>query len=69
MKVMNGPLTRITGTINYKETEPGKRAIINPDKREIIETRTYKVYNRYFPIPQNNIDNNPKLTQNEGYSK
>ena len=34
-----------------------------------LKPRTYKDYNRYFPIPQNNIDNNPKLAQNEGYSK
>lgn len=69
MKLMNGELTRITGTINYSETEPGKRAVVNRDKRDMIETRNYTAANRYFPIPQDKIDKNPKLTQNEGYSK
>lgn len=67
LKLLNGDLTRITGTINYSETEPGKRAVINPAKRDLVETRSYKAHNRYFPIPQSNMDANPQLTQNDGY--
>lgn len=67
LKLLNGDLTRITGTINYNETEPGKRAVIDPSRRDLVETRSYKAHNRYFPIPQSNMDANPQLTQNDGY--
>ena len=32
-----------------------------------IEDRVFKVHNRYNPIPQGAIDNNPNLEQNPGY--
>jgi hypothetical protein len=68
--VLNQALQRIVGTINNNETDPTKRATIDinasaSDKK--IEDRTFSSYQRYFPIPQTNIDENPKLTQNEGY--
>ncbi len=68
--VLNQALQRIVGTINNDETDPTKRATIDinasaSDKK--IEDRTFSSYQRYFPIPQTNIDENPKLTQNEGY--
>ncbi len=65
-KVLNGPLTRITGTINYEETDPEKRAVIAPET-EVIENRTFQEHNRYLPIPQDARDKNPKLEQNPGY--
>ncbi len=68
--VLNGVLERVVGTINYSQTEPTKRAVIDPnaaatDKK--IEDRVYRSHNRYLPIPQGAIDNNPSLKQNEGY--
>ncbi|MCD8292744.1 MAG: RagB/SusD family nutrient uptake outer membrane protein [Prevotellaceae bacterium] len=63
--LMNGPLTRVTGTVDYEETEDGLRAKITG--RETIESRTFNAYHRYFPIPQNAIDKNPNLKQNPGY--
>jgi hypothetical protein len=65
--VLNGDLTRIVGTIDYNETDEGKRAVIDPSKTETIESRIFKPHNRYLPIPQSNIDKNPNLKQNEGY--
>lgn len=64
--VLNGDLTRITGTINYSETDPSKRAVISTEKA-FIETRQFAERNRYLPIPQGSIDKNPKLVQNKGY--
>lgn len=65
--VLNGTLYRSTGSIDYNEKEPTKRATIN--SKEVIESRSFKTYNRYFPIPQTNIDANPQLEQNPGYAK
>lgn len=71
--VMNETLKRIVGTVSYDETiDPYKRATINVNadpKAMKVEDRTFKVYQRYLPIPQENIDKNPKLEQNPGYSK
>ena len=65
--LLNEELTRITGTIDYNESDPTMRAVIDTANREKIETRIFKDSNRYFPIPQTSIDNNPNLEQNEGY--
>lgn len=70
--VLNGTLTRVSGTINYDETEPTKRAVIelNPAASDIkIEDRVFQPHFRYLPIPQSARDKNPSLTQNEGYTK
>lgn len=64
--LLNGELNRITGTINYSETDPYKRAVIS-DKRAFIENRQFVEKNRYLPIPQGSIDKNPNLKQNTGY--
>ncbi len=63
--LLNGTLTRLSGTVNYDEPEEGLRATITG--RETIESRTFNAYHRYFPIPQNAIDKNPNLRQNPGY--
>ena len=72
-KVLNTTLTRITGTLLNSATkdssDPTMRATITVGKTEKIEDRVFHDYNKLFPIPQSNIDNNPKLTQNDGYTK
>ena len=68
--VLNGVLERVVGTVNYAETDPTKRAEIDtnaPATDKKIEDRVFKVHNRYNPIPQGAIDNNPNLEQNAGY--
>ncbi|MFV0505089.1 MAG: RagB/SusD family nutrient uptake outer membrane protein [Bacteroidales bacterium] len=68
--VLNQTLERIVGTIDYNEADPSKRAVIDvnaPDSDRKIEDRVFKLHNRYNPIPQSSIDDNPKLKQNEGY--
>ena len=62
--VLNGTLNRISGTIDYKETDPYKRAVVKGS--EFIENRQFSAKNRYLPIPQSSIDKNPKLEQNPG---
>ena len=64
--LLNGNLDRITGTINYDESDPYKRAVIS-SVRTTIETRQFTERNRYLPIPQGSIDKNPNLEQNPGY--
>ena len=64
-RVLNGELTRITGTIDYSATDPTLRAVVNG--KEKIEDRVFKPYNKLFPIPQSWTSTNPKLTQNPGY--
>lgn len=66
--VLNEPLTRIIGTINYSETDPFKRAVVTlPTDQNLtdrkIEDRIFKPINRYLPIPQSEMDKNPKLEQ------
>lgn len=63
--LMNGDLTRYTGTVNYSEPDPFKRASVTGTER--IETRKFAPYNRYLPIPEDNRNKNPKLDQNPGY--
>lgn len=63
--VLNGEVTRIAGTVNYKETDPYKRATVTGTI--FLENRIFKPHNRYLPIPQNAIDKNPNLKQNTGY--
>jgi hypothetical protein len=63
--VLNAPLNRVTGTINYSETEPFKRAVIGGI--EAIEVRRFETFNRYLPFRQDNLDRNPRLVQNSGY--
>jgi hypothetical protein len=68
--VLNGTLERIVGTIDYNETDPSKRAVINVNAsaaEKKIEDRVFKTDNRYNPIPQSARDKNPKLEQNKGY--
>ncbi|MDR1644625.1 MAG: RagB/SusD family nutrient uptake outer membrane protein [Tannerellaceae bacterium] len=64
--LLNTPLTRMSGTINYDETDPYARATIF-DTPVHIEDRKFAPYNRYLPIPQASRDKNPQLTQNDGY--
>lgn len=63
--LLNGNLYRITGTINYDESDPSKRATVSD--KALIETRSFNDKNRYLPIPQSSIDKNPNLKQNPGY--
>ena len=63
--LLNGKLNRITGTINYSETDPYKRAVVKGEG--FIENRQFAAKNRYLPIPQTSMDKNPKLKQNSGY--
>lgn len=68
--VLNGDLLRVVGSINYEESDPYKRAVIDtnaPLTNRKIETRKFASHNRYLPIPQESKDKNPKLDQNPGY--
>ena len=70
--VMNGPLYRMIGTIDYNQTDPDKRFVqILPTAANaadrLIENRAFQDYQRYFPIPQADMDKNPNLTQTPGY--
>ncbi len=71
--LMNGPLYRMIGTINYDETDRDLRATITAPSAENeslrkIEDRVFRTYNRYLPLPQAELDKNPNLKQNEGYN-
>lgn len=63
--VLNAPLESFTGTINYAETDPEKRAVINGV--ELVENREFAPRNRYLPIKQDYLDKNKQLKQNDGY--
>ena len=63
--LLNGPLNRIVGTIDYNETDPYKRAVVTG--KDLIENREFAAKNRYLPIPQDSMDKNPNLKQNSGY--
>lgn len=63
--VLNGPLNRITGTVNSDETNKETRATVKGTT--LVEDRTFQPHNRYLPIPQKYRDTNPKLDQNPGY--
>ena len=64
--VLNGPLTRIIGTVDHSGTDPYMRATITRTD-ELIENRSFAVHNRYFPMAQSDMDANPNLKQNPGY--
>ena len=64
--VLNGPLTRIIGTVDHSGTDPYTRATITRTD-ELIENRSFVVHNRYFPMAQSDMDANPNLKQNPGY--
>ncbi len=70
-KVLNVKLNRITGTLinsaTKSDADPTMRATVDPTKTDFIEDRGFKDFNKLFPIPQDNIDKNPKLKQNPGY--
>ena len=63
--VLNGPLNRLAGTVDYDEANPYARATVTGTEK--IEDRKFSPHNRYLPIPQTAIDKNPQLNQNEGY--
>lgn len=66
-RVLNGPLNQVVGTIDYTQSDPTMRAVISGIRK--IEDRTFKDFNRFLPIPLDNISDNPKLTQNPGYAQ
>lgn len=64
--LLNKTVTRVTGTVNMDKSIPeGERATVTGTAN--LDTRVFKPYHRYLPIPQSARDLNPKLTQNEGY--
>lgn len=63
--VLNAPLESFTGTINYDEKDPYKRAVISGV--ELVENRSFAPHNRYLPIKQDALDKNKLLKQNDGY--
>ncbi|MDR1200103.1 MAG: RagB/SusD family nutrient uptake outer membrane protein [Tannerellaceae bacterium] len=68
--ILNAPLTRVVGTVNYNEPDPDARATVNVSEQATvgkIEDRKFAAYNRYLPLPQAAMDKNPKLEQNPGY--
>lgn len=65
LTVMPGNLYRMVGYLDYDEPNPMRRAVITG--RELIELRRFQPHNRFFPIPQHLVDNNPNLTQNPGF--
>lgn len=66
-KVLNQVLLSREGTVNMDASvAPGMRATFSGKTTE-IETRVFKTYNRYLPIPQGALDANKALTPSEGY--
>lgn len=81
--VLNQPIYRVfaskgeistdgTGGIDYKETNPLKRAqfVIDAEnpRAQKVENRKFAPFNRYYPIPQSAMDKNPAMTENNpGY--
>lgn len=63
--VLNATATRVTGTVNYQESDPGKRATVTGTVN--LDERTFAPIHRYLPIPQDARDKNPNLDQNPGY--
>ena len=67
-------LYRAIGTVDFYEKDPDKRFIqtlpIEANKTErLIEARSFQDYQRYMPIPQDQLDRNKNLTQTPGYDK
>lgn len=65
-------LYRMIGTIDYSQKDPNMRFVqtlpTEANKADrLIEPRTFSDYQRYLPIPQAEMDKNPKLTQTPGY--
>lgn len=65
--VMNKELVTFKGTINYEESDPEKRAVINTEETLFVESRLFRPYYRYLPINQKYIDKNGQIEQNPGY--
>lgn len=66
--VLNKTITRAIGTVDMdKSKSEGLRATINISEKATLDSRLFNPYHRYFPIPQNARDINPKLSQNNGY--
>lgn len=70
--IMNQTLYRISGTVDMKETDPTRRAVIElptaeNEKFRKLEQLNYEPHNRYLPFTQTELDRNPNLKQNEGY--
>lgn len=67
-------LYRAIGTVDFNEKDPDKRFIqtlpTEANKTErLIEVRSFQDYQRYMPIPQDQLDRNKNLTQTPGYDK
>lgn len=68
--VMPGDLLRLCGTINYDEPDPDKRMVVNlkaTREDRLVEVRYFDKKQLLLPIPQAEMDANPKLVQNAGY--
>lgn len=71
--VLNGTLYRMVGTVDASNPDPDMRATIETPTEENkslrrLEDRTYSAYLRYLPFPQDQLNTNPNLKQNEGYN-
>lgn len=68
--VMPGDLLRFCGTVNYEESNPELRAVIDPDasrEDKLVEVRYFNKKQFHLPLMQSELDSNPNLVQNEGY--
>lgn len=68
--VMPGDLLRLCGTVNYDEPDPDKRMVVNlkaTREDRLVEVRYFDKKQLLLPIPQAEMDANPKLVQNAGY--
>ncbi|WP_085536186.1 RagB/SusD family nutrient uptake outer membrane protein [Massilibacteroides vaginae] len=68
--VMPGDLLRLCGTVNYNEPDPDRRTVINLNaarEDRLVEVRYFDKKQFHLPIPQAEMDANPKLVQNDGY--
>ncbi|MDR0333046.1 MAG: RagB/SusD family nutrient uptake outer membrane protein [Dysgonamonadaceae bacterium] len=65
--VMNGPLTRINGTVSHDPAVDQFRRARVTGTPVLIENRVFRPHNRYLPFSTGNLDRNPQLKQNPGY--
>lgn len=70
--LLNGPLYRMVGTVDATNPDPDMRAVIEApteDNKKLrrLEDRSFSPFQRYLPIPQDQLSTNPNLTQTEGY--
>lgn len=70
--LLNGPLYRMVGTVDASNPDPDMRATIEQpteDNKNLrrLEDRTFSAFQRYLPFPQDQLNTNPNLKQNEGY--